>query len=139
LFTHYWNRPVETARAFEGGWYRTGDVGRLDEDGFVYITGRVRELIISGGENVYPAEVERVLGEHPAVAQAAVIGRPDQRWGEVPVAFIVPEAGAPPDAATLEQWCEQRLAAYKRPRAWILVRDLPRTSLGKVKKHELGL
>lgn len=139
LFTHYWNRPDETARAFAGGWYRTGDVGRLDEDGFVYITGRVRELIISGGENVYPAEVERVLGEHPAVAQAAVIGRPDQRWGEVPAAYIVPEAGALPDAATLEQWCGQRLAVYKRPREWIFVDDLPRTSLGKVKKHELSL
>lgn len=139
LFTHYWNRPDETGQAFAGGWYRTGDVGRIDEDGFVYITGRVRELIISGGENVYPAEVERVLGEHPAVAQAAVIGRPDQRWGEVPAAFVVPEAGALPDAATLEQWCEQRLAAYKRPREWIFVDDLPRTSLGKVRKHELSV
>ena len=137
LFTHYWNRPDETDRAFAGGWYRTGDLGRVDEDGFVYITGRLRELIISGGENVYPAEVERVLGEHPAVAQAAVIGLPDERWGEVPAAFVVPGAGAPPDAATLEQWCEPRLAAYKRPREWIFVDDLPRTSLGKVKKHEL--
>ena len=138
LFTHYWNRRGETDRTFAGGWYRTGDLGRLDEDGFVYITGRVRELIISGGENVYPAEVEQVLGEHPAVAHAAVIGRPDDRWGEVPVAFVVPGAGAACDAATLERWCRQRLAAYKRPREWIFVEDLPRTSLGKVKKHELG-
>lgn len=138
LFTHYWNLPDETERAFSDGWYRTGDLGYIDDNGFVYVTGRVRELIISGGENVYPAEVERVLGAHPAVAQAAVVGRPDDRWGEVPVAFVVPTTGVPPDAAILEGWCRQRLAAYKRPRQWIFVEDLPRTSLGKVKKHRLG-
>ena len=139
LFTHYWNRPDETAQVFEEGWFRTGDLGRLDDDGLVYITGRVRELIISGGENIYPAEVERVLGEHPSVAQAAVVGEPDKRWGEVPMAFVVPRAGGTTDAAALEQWCEQRLAPYKRPREWIFVEDLPRTSLGKVKKHELSV
>ena len=138
LFTHYWNRPSETEQAFAGGWYRTGDLGRFDDDGFVYITGRIRDLIISGGENIYPTEIERVLGEHPAVAQAAVIGRSDDCWGEVPVAFVVAGVGAPPDPATLEGWCKQRLAAYKTPREWIFVDDLPRTSLGKVKKHELS-
>ena len=137
LFTHYWNRPRETEEAFSEGWYRTGDLGYVDDDGFVYVTGRIRELIISGGENIYPAEVERVLGEHPAVSQAAVVGRSDDRWGEVPVAFIVPEAGAPPDSEPLEQWCAHRLAGYKQPRDWIFVDDLPRTSLGKVRKHLL--
>ena len=137
LFTHYWNRPDETERAFTDGWYRTGDLGRADEHGFVYITGRIRELIISGGENIYPAEVERVLSEHPAVAQAAVTGRPDARWGEVPVAFVVPQPGEPLESESLEQWCTNRLARYKRPREWIFVDDLPRTSLGKVRKHML--
>ena len=137
LFTHYWNRPDETEGAFTDGWYRTGDVGRADEHGFVYITGRIRELIISGGENIYPAEVERVLSEHPAVAQAAVTGRPDARWGEVPVAFVVPQPGEPLETESLEQWCAHRLARYKRPREWIFVDDLPRTSLGKVRKHML--
>ena len=137
LFTHYWNRPDETEQALAGGWYRTGDLGHVDDDGFVYVTGRTRELIISGGENIYPAEVERVLNEHPAVAQAAVIGRPDDRWGEVPVAFVVPEPGPALEPESLEQWCTNRLARYKRPREWIFVDDLPRTSLGKVRKHML--
>ena len=137
LFTHYWNRPDETDQAFSEGWYRTGDLGYADDDGFVYVTGRMRELIISGGENIYPAEVERVLGEHPAVSQVAVVGRADDRWGEVPVAFVVSEAGAPLDSGSLEQWCVDRLAGYKRPRGWIFVDALPLTSLGKVRKHLL--
>ena len=137
LFTHYWNRPDETEHAFSDGWYRTGDLGYADDDGFVYVTGRIRELIISGGENIYPAEVERVLGEHPAVAQVAVIGRPDSRWGEVPVAFVVPRAGASLETVSLEGWCSHRLAHYKVPSEWIFVDRLPRTSLGKVRKHML--
>lgn len=137
LFSHYWQCPAETGRAFSDGWYMTGDLGHLDEDGFVYISGRRRELIISGGENVYPAEVERVVGEHPSVAQVAVVGRPDPRWGEVPVAFVVPAAGASVEVALLDEWCRNRLARYKRPRAWIAVDELPRTSLGKVQKHML--
>ena len=137
LFTHYWNRPDETEQAFSDGWYRTGDLGYADDDGFVYVTGRIRELIISGGENIYPAEVERVLGEHAAVAQAAVIGRPDSRWGEVPVAFVVCQVGATVETVSLEEWCSHRLAHFKMPREWIFVDDLPRTSLGKVRKHML--
>ena len=137
LFTHYWNRPEETEQAFPGGWYATGDLGRADEDGFVYISGRRRELIISGGENIYPAEVERVIGEHPSVAQVAVVGRADPRWGEVPVAFVVPAESASIEVELLDEWCYKQLARHKRPREWIIVDDLPRTSLGKVQKHVL--
>ncbi len=137
LFTHYWKRPQETESAFTDGWYATGDLGHADEDRFVYISGRRSDLIISGGENVYPAEVERVVGDHPAVAEVAVVGRSDPRWGEVPVAFVVPSRGASVDAESLDRWCENRLARYKRPREWAFVEDLPRTALGKVQKHML--
>ena len=137
LFSHYWKRPAETARAFRGGWYSTGDLGHADEEGFVYISGRRRELIISGGENIYPAELELVIGRHPSVAQVAVVGRPDPRWGEVPVAFVVTEPGAAIEAGPLTDWCASRLARYKQPKAWIFLDDLPRTSLGKVEKHKL--
>ena len=137
LFTRYWNRPEETEQAFSGGWYATGDLGYADEDGFIHVSGRWRELIISGGENIYPAEVERVVAEHPSVAQVAVVGRADPRWGEVPVAFVVPAASASVKVDVLDEWCENQLARYKRPREWIVVDELPRTALGKVRKHML--
>lgn len=137
LFSHYWKRPAETERAFRGGWYSTGDLGRVDEEGFVYISGRRRELIISGGENIYPAELELVIGQHPSVAQVAVVGRPDARWGEVPVAFVVAEQDVVIEARPLSDWCASRLARYKQPKDWIFLDDLPRTSLGKVEKHKL--
>ncbi|MCY4629515.1 MAG: AMP-binding protein [bacterium] len=137
LFTGYWNRPEETGQAFSDGWYVTGDLGYADEDGFVWISGRKRELIISGGENVYPAEVERAVGEHPSVSAVAVVGRPHARWGEVPVAFVVPAAGASVEVEGLDEWCRNQLARYKRPRDWIVVDELPRTALGKVRKHML--
>ena len=139
LFTHYWNRPEETEQAFSGSWYATGDLGFADEEGFVYISGRRLDLIISGGENIYPAELESVVSEHPSVEEVAIVGRPDPYWGEVPLAFVVPVDGTSIDATLLDKWCANRLARYKSPRQWIFVENLPRTSLGKVKKHMLPL
>lgn len=140
LFTHYWEQPEATAEAFVDGWYRTGDVGYLDAEGFVFVTGRQREVIMSGGENIYPAEVERILGLHPLVVEVAVVGEPDPRWGEMPVAYLVATGGT--DHAEVEadllEWCETQLAKFKRPRRWVFRSELPKTALGKVKKHELA-
>jgi malonyl-CoA/methylmalonyl-CoA synthetase len=133
----YLNRPAGSSLV--DGWFRTGDLGTLDPDGYLRISGRATELIISGGYNVYPREVEEVLREHPGVADAAVVGAPSTEWGEAVVAFVVP-AGAG-DAAALQdalaQWCAERLAPYKRPRAWRWIEAVPRNALGKVLRHEL--
>ncbi len=137
VFDRYWNDPDASAAAFTDGWYRTGDVGSLDADGFVTVTDRVRDVVISGGENVYPAEVELVLGEHPAIAEVAVIGRPDPRWGEVAVACVVLRPGAALTVEELRAWCEGRMAHFKQPRELRLLDTLPRTALGKVTKHVL--
>ncbi|MCP5029011.1 MAG: long-chain fatty acid--CoA ligase [Actinomycetia bacterium] len=139
LFTHYWEQAEATAEVFVDGWYRTGDVGYLDAEGYVFVTGRQREVIVSGGENIYPAEVERILGLHPHVVEVAVVGEPDPRWGEMPVAYLVATAGVDEAAvqSDLLEWCETQLAKFKRPRRWVFRSDLPKTALGKVKKHEL--
>ncbi len=138
LFTGYWNRDDATQRAFEGDWYRTGDVGRIDEQGFLFIEDRIKDMLISGGENIYPAEVENVLIDHPAIGEVAVIGRPDERWGEVPVAVVVAAGEArPPSADELSEWCADKLARYKHPREVVVMDTLPRTALGKVTKHIL--
>jgi malonyl-CoA/methylmalonyl-CoA synthetase len=130
----YLNRPDANAEAFtEDGWFRTGDLGELDGDGYLRISGRAKELIITGGYNVYPREVEEVLRAHPAVADAAVVGMPSAEWGETVVAFVVSEEGEP----GLAQWCAERLASYKRPREWRRVDSIPRNALGKVLRHEL--
>ena len=118
------------------GWFRTGDLGELDEDGYLRISGRAKELIITGGYNVYPREVEEVLRAHPDVADAAVVGAPSAEWGETVVAFVVP-AGGTQDRARLEEWCAERLAPYKRPREWRWIESVPRNALGKVLRHEL--
>ncbi len=141
LFSHYWNKPEATAAAFVDGWFRTGDVGHLDDAGYLFISDRITDVVISGGENIYPAEVEACLIAHPAIDEVAVLGRPDQRWGETPVAVIVPSEAAGEgetlDIEGLRSWCEGRLAAYKRPRYLMIVDELPRTALGKVRKHVL--
>jgi fatty-acyl-CoA synthase len=134
----YWHRPDATRAAFKGRWLRTGDLARASPDGFHYIVGRSKEMIISGGENIYPAEVENVLAEHPEVLEAAIIAVADERWGEVGCAFILPRAGRRPAAAELIQFCRQRLAAYKVPKSFVLVDDFPRTAAGKVQKHRLA-
>lgn len=134
----YYQNEKATRDAFtDDGWLRTGDVGRRDEDGYVFIVDRIKDMYISGGENVYPAEVERVLNEHEDVLEAAVISMPDLKWGEVGAAFIIPRPGANLDPAQLRSWSRHRLAAYKVPVRITLVEDFPRTAAGKVRKPEL--
>ena len=131
VMREYWRAPAATAEAFRsGGWFRTGDVGRVDEAGRFWFTDRLKHVIISGGENVYPAEVERVLLTAPGVAEGAVCGRTDPRWGEVPVAVVVPGPGF--DRAAVLRHFEGRLARFKHPREVVVATALPRTALGKV-------
>ena len=138
VFCGYWKRPEASAEAFEpDGWFKTGDLGRCSADGYYTITGRAHELIISGGYNVYPREVEDVLGSHPDSAEVAVIGLPDSDFGEQVVAVIVPREGRTPNEAEIIAFCRERLASYKKPRRIIFARTLPRNALGKVQKHLL--
>ncbi|MBU8900006.1 long-chain fatty acid--CoA ligase [Corallococcus sp. H22C18031201] len=138
LCAGYWRRPEETARTFVEGWLRTGDLATRDEDGAFRIVGRSKDLIISGGENIYPAEVESVLAGHPDVSEVAVIGVPDARWGETPRALVVPRAGASLSAEALLAFCGGRLARYKTPRSVRFLEALPRTSAGKVDRRALS-
>lgn len=134
----YWKQPEATARAINSdGWLYTGDGGYLDEDGYLYICDRLKDMVISGGENVYPAEVENAIFGHPAVDQIAVIGLPDEKWGEVVTAIVVPREGQPADAADIIRWTRARIAAFKTPKSVIFVETLPRNASGKVLKHEL--
>jgi len=135
----YWQRPDETAELFTAdGWLRSGDLGRLDTDGYCYVAGRIKEMYISGGENVYPAEVENLLCAHPDVVEAAVCGVADERWGEVGCAHIILRPGATAGTPELAKWCREHLAAYKVPRHFVFREDLPRTAAGKVQKHMLA-
>ena len=134
----YWQRPEETKALFTAdGWLKSGDLGRFDEEGYCYVAGRIKEMYISGGENVYPAEVENVLSQHPAVQEAAVAGVPDEKWGEVGCAHIILRQDQSADTAALTAWCRERLAAYKVPRHVVFAEDFPRTAAGKVQKHLL--
>ncbi|CAN5922019.1 long-chain fatty acid--CoA ligase [soil metagenome] len=133
----YWNRPEATASAFTGGWLHTGDAARQDEEGFVYIVDRWKDMYISGGENVYPAEVENVLFEIPQVADAAIIGVPDERWGEVGLAVIVRKSGEHLEEGDVIRHCLDNLAKFKVPQAVAFVDFLPRNATGKVLKREL--
>ena len=131
----YWANPEATAKAFRDGWFMTGDVGELDAAGCLTLRGRATELIISGGFNIYPREIEEVLLEQPGVREAAVIGAPDPRRGEVPMAFVVVDAGV--DVEALRDRCAASLASFKTPRAVIRVDALPRNAMGKLQKHLL--
>jgi fatty-acyl-CoA synthase len=124
----YWRMPEATAAAMRDGWLHTGDLGTFDEDGFLHIAGRAREMIKCGGENIYPAEVERCLLEHPSVAEAAVFGVPDERWGEIVVAAVVPQAGATLAEAEVVEHVRSQLAGYKKPRHVLVLDALPRTA-----------
>ncbi len=133
----YWNRADETAALRDAdGWLRTGDVGQFDEDGFLYITDRAKDMVISGGENVYPAEVEKVLAAHPAIADVAVIGVPDEQWGELVTAVVV-AAGEAPDLDDIQTFARQQLGGYKVPRRLEVIAELPRNASGKVLKRTL--
>ncbi len=137
LCAGYWRRPEETAKTFAGGWLHTGDLARRDADGCFTIVGRSKDLIISGGENIYPSEVENVLAAHPEVAEVCVIGVPDPKWGEVPRALVVARPGADLTEARLLEFCQGRLARYKQPRSVRFLEALVRTSAGKVDRRTL--
>jgi len=137
VFYEYWGNEAATREALRDGWYRTGDIGRRDADGYFWVHDRKKNLIISGGENIYPAEVERVLLEHPDVRECGVIGRPDPRWDEVPVAYVIRHPGRQVDAEELKAHVLAELARFKVPREFIFVDDLPRTALGKVQHFML--
>ena len=137
VFPGYWRNEEATAAAFRDGWLLTGDVAERDEEGNYRIRGRLKDMVVSGGENVYPAEIESVLHEHPAVVDAAVVGVPDERWGEVCAAFVV--VRAPVDEDELRDHCRARLARFKVPKSFHVVDELPRNSMGKIQKSELTL
>jgi len=135
VFPGYWQNAAATADAFTAdGWLRTGDIAECDDEGFYRIKGRLKDMYISGGENVYPAEVEAVLHEHPHVADAAVVGVPDERWGEVGVAFVVCDGATEEE---LLEWCRARLARFKVPKSFRFIGEIPRNGMGKVRKQEL--
>jgi acyl-CoA synthetase (AMP-forming)/AMP-acid ligase II len=133
----YWRLPEATARAIQGDWFFTGDAGYLDDKGYLYIYDRVKDMVVSGGENIYPAEVESALFGHPAVADVAVIGVPDERWGEAVKAIVVKKAGAEVTAGELITWARKRLAGYKLPKSVDFIDTLPRNPTGKILKREL--
>ena len=134
----YWKQPDATAEALRGGWLHTGDVGSFDADGYLTLADRSKDLIISGGMNIYPREVEEALLRHPGVRAAAVVGRPDPEWGEAVVAFVVATDGAaPPPAEDLDRTCLDHIARFKRPRDYRFVDALPTNNYGKVVKRAL--
>nr|WP_077146175.1 fatty acid--CoA ligase [Sphingopyxis sp. KK2] len=134
----YWNLPEATAKTMTGdGWIHTGDAGYLDEDGYLYIHDRMKDMIISGGENVYPAEVESAIFGHPAVQEVAVIGIPDQKWGETVKAVVVPKPGMSIDEGDIIAWARERIAAFKAPRSVDVIEALPRNASGKILRKDL--
>jgi fatty-acyl-CoA synthase len=138
MMAGYNDNPEATAAAIDGdGWLHTGDLGKMDSQGFLSITGRVKDMIIRGGENLFPAEIEGVILEHPSVAETAVVGMPDARWGEIAVAFVRLAAGAPLDSLALHSHCRERIAPHKTPARWIEVSEWPLTGPGKIQKFVL--
>jgi malonyl-CoA/methylmalonyl-CoA synthetase len=137
VFAGYWGMPDKTKEEFDGGWFKTGDVGHVDTEGYVHIVGRSKDLIISGGYNVYPAEIESVLNETPGVAESAVIGVPHGDFGEAVVAVVVARPGAALDGAALIAALKSRIANFKVPKRIFIVTELPRNAMGKVQKNLL--
>lgn len=133
----YWDDPDATASAFVDGWYRTGDVGRFDEDGYLFLLDRLKDLIITGGSNVYGREVEDVLARHDRVAEVAVVGLPDPKWVEAVTAVVVPIGDDPLPIDEFLELCDNHLARFKRPRRWIVRESLPKNNYGKVLKRQL--
>jgi fatty-acyl-CoA synthase len=136
-FSHYWNNELATLETKKEGWIHTGDLARKDEDGFHYIVGRKKDMIITGGENVYPLEIEHWLAAHPEVDEVAVIGLPDEKWGELVAAFIVQKHPQPLDEQELIAYCERKLGRYKIPKKFISLNELPKTHVGKIDKKRL--
>jgi acyl-CoA synthetase (AMP-forming)/AMP-acid ligase II len=137
LMTGYWARPQATEEVMRDGWFHTGDAGYIDEEGFIFIKDRIKDMIVSGSENVYPAEVEAVLMGHPDIVEVAVIGVPDKKWGEAVKAVVVKRAGSSLDEASLIDWTRDKLAGYKRPRSVDFIDRLPRNASGKLLKRTL--
>lgn len=137
VFKGYWRDPDATSAAFAGGWFHTGDIGVKDDDGYLFIVDRLKDMIVSGGENIASSEIERVLYEHEAVVEAAVVGRPDDRWGEVPVAYVVVSSAATTTSEELVEHCHRQLARFKVPKRVVFVDALPRNPSGKILKREL--
>jgi fatty-acyl-CoA synthase len=137
VMSGYWQAPEATAAALNDGWFRSGDMGHLDEEGYLYVDGRSKDMIISGGENVYPAEIENLLIESPDIAEASVVGKSDPRWGEVVVAVVVPREGRRVDSEQVLGLLEGRIARYKHPKEVFIVQTLPKTALGKIRKEDV--
>ena len=137
VFGQYWNRPEATADAFRDGWFRTGDIATVNSAGFYTLKDRSKDMYISGGENIYPAEIESVLMDLDGIAEAAVVGVPDERWGEVGRAFLVTTPEATWTQETVLEALQGRLARYKQPKSIVFVDELPRTSTGKLRKNVL--
>jgi acyl-CoA synthetase (AMP-forming)/AMP-acid ligase II len=141
LFSGYWNQPEATSSALREGWFHTGDIAEVDADGFIYIKDRSKDMIISGGENVYPAEIENVLGSHPGVSEVGVIGQPSVKWGECACAVVVRGSGWKGDDQLLVQelkaLAQQRLAKFKQPKSYVFMDALPRNPSGKILKRML--
>jgi fatty-acyl-CoA synthase len=137
MMKEYWQDPVRTEATIKSGWLHTGDLARMDEDGYYYLVDRARNMYISGGENVYPAEVERVLRQHPGIEDIAVVGVPDETWGEVGHAFVIRKAGSDLETGEIMSFCEGRLAGFKWPKKVTFLKEFPQTALGKVRKSML--
>lgn len=137
VMTGYWNAPDATAAGLADGWFHSGDIGHFDAEGFLWIDGRQKDMIISGGENIYPAEIENVLADAPEIEEVAVVGRPDGKWGEVAVAVVVPRAGRALGETDVLELLRGKIARFKQPREVVFVERLPRSALGKVKRDEL--
>jgi acyl-CoA synthetase (AMP-forming)/AMP-acid ligase II len=139
VFDGYWKNPEKTAEAFRGAWCSVGDMARRDEDGFYHLVDRKSNMIISGGENIYPSEVEAMLSAHPDVQDVAVIGLPDAKWGEAVHAVVVKREGGKVSEAELLAWCRDKIAGYKRPRAIEFIEEskMPRTATGKIQHRKL--
>ncbi len=137
IFKEYWQMPEATSAAFTDGWFHTGDLARRDEDGYIFIVDRKKDLIICGGYNIYPREIEELLFTHPAVLEAAVIGIPDKAKGEIPKAFVVLKPGKSTSSEEMISFCKERLAAYKVPRIIEFCEELPKSATGKILKRKL--
>jgi len=137
VMKEYYKDPQATAEALKGGWLHTGDIGRMDHEGFVYVVDRKKDMIISGGENIYPREIEEVLYRHPKIRDAAVVGTPDPLWGESVKAFVVLKPGSSMAEEEVVEYCKAHLASYKKPRQVEFIESLPRNPSGKVLKNDL--
>ena len=133
----YWQKPEETEKAFENGWFRTGDLGKIDKDGYYYLTDRCKHIIISGGENISPKEIEEVISLMDDVLESSVVGIPDKKWGEIVIAAVVVKSGTSLDAGTIQQFCKKHLHDWKSPKEIIFLKELPKNAMGKIVKKEI--